>query len=115
MLTAESLSSRLMDGSRSGAPGFPVAHGSADHVRGGAMQPVTGTRTEIVQNSAGRFRRAEVDVGGLETHATQQAGFITLLGHGGELDAGTIGREAADEPAAFAVNEGVDGADGARE
>ena len=95
------------------APGFPIAYGSVDHVHGGAMQPVVGAGAEILQNGVGGLARAQVYVGGFEAHGVQQASFVTLLGHGGELDARTIGREAADEPAGFPVNEGIDAADGA--
>ena len=72
------------------APIFPVRQGDALHGFRGFVEPAAFATGEVALDMSDGFRAAEMDVGGLPTHGTQQPQLIFYLRQRSEFNPAAI-------------------------
>lgn len=94
-------------------PDLPIGAGGFEHLFGGLVQPLWFSFVDVAEDCLAGGWCAKVDVGGFVSHGVEEAKLVIGGAQGGKQDAGAIGGEAADDPAAAELNEVIGTADGA--
>ncbi len=90
---------------------MPVVADGLEHLFGGLVQPLWFLFVDVAEDRLASGWRAQVDVGGFVSHGIEETKFVIGGAQGGEQDAGAVGGEAADNPAAAELDEMIGTAD----
>src|SRR5215467_7064292 len=93
-------------------PIVPVFELGFVHAFGAFVEPAAAPGSQLGLYVGDGFAAAEMHVSGFPAHIVEQSRFVPFFGQGREFDAGTVGRQTANEPMSMKTDTRIFDADG---